>query len=137
MKADRRGMLAVGAAAIAAAGGGLAYALGRGSVPPPGHLGGADMARGHRLRDGEFPPPSVEEEVDLVIAGGGVAGLSAGWRLTDAGFTRFKLLELEDEVGGNARSGRNATSAYPLGAHYLPVANREAKALQHSWRSRC
>jgi glycine/D-amino acid oxidase-like deaminating enzyme len=134
MKADRRGMLAVGAAAIAAAGGGLAYALGRGSVPPPGHLGGADMARGHRLRDGEFPPPSVEEEVDLVIAGGGVAGLSAGWRLTDAGFTRFKLLELEDEVGGNARSGRNATSAYPLGAHYLPVANREAKAVQHLLR---
>jgi hypothetical protein len=134
MKADRRGMLALGAAAIAATGGGLAYALGRKPALAPGTLGGADMARGHRLRDGNFPAPSVEEETDLVIAGGGVAGLSAGWRLADAGFTRFKLLELEDQVGGNARNGRNAISAYPLGAHYLPVANREAKALQHLLR---
>jgi hypothetical protein len=134
MKADRRGMLALGAAAIAAAGGGLAYALGHRRAPPPGALGGPDLARVHRLRDGGFPAPSIEEEVDLVIAGGGVAGLSAGWRLTDAGFTRFKLLEMEDQVGGNARGGRNAVSAYPLGAHYLPVANREAKALQHLLR---
>ena len=34
--------------------------------------------------------------------------MSAGWRLVDAGYKRFKLLELEDQVGGNARSGRNA-----------------------------
>ncbi|MDQ0248756.1 hypothetical protein J2W22_000803 [Sphingomonas kyeonggiensis] len=134
MKADRRGLLALGAVVVAAAGGGLAYALGRRPALPLGKLGGADLARGHRLRDGDFPAPSVEQEVDLVIAGGGVAGLSAGWRLADAGFTRFQLLELEDEVGGNARSGRNAVSAYPLGAHYLPVANREAKALQYLLR---
>ena len=134
MKADRRTALGLGAAAVAAAGGGLAYALGRRPDLPPGKLGGADMARGHRLRDGGFPAPSVERDVDLVIAGGGVAGLSAGWRLADAGFTRFQLLELEDEVGGNARSGRNPVSAYPLGAHYLPVANREARALQHLLR---
>lgn len=133
MKADRRGVLALGAA-VAAAGGGLAYALGHKPALPPGALGGADMARGHRLREDNFPAPSAEEEIDLVIAGGGVAGLSAGWRLADAGFTRFTLLELEDEVGGNARSGRNTVSAFPLGAHYLPVANREAKALQHLLR---
>lgn len=134
MKADRRAVLGLGAAAVAAAGGGLAYALDREAPLPPGVLGGADLARGHRLRDGGFPAPSRFEEVDLVIAGGGVAGLSAGWRLNDAGFTRFKLLELEDQVGGNARSGRNPVSAYPLGAHYLPVANREARALQHLLR---
>lgn len=134
MKADRRTALGLGAAAIAVAGGGLAYALNHEAPLPPGALGGADMARGHRLRDGGFPEPSAEEEVDLIIAGGGVAGLSAGWRLTDAGFGKFKLLELEDAVGGNARCGRNAVSAYPLGAHYLPVANREAKALRHLLR---
>ena len=92
------------------------------------------MARGHRLRDGGFPPPTREEQVDLVIAGGGVAGLAAGWRLMDAGFDRFQLLELEDSVGGNARAGRNAVSAYPLGAHYLPVPNREAGALRKMLR---
>lgn len=134
MKADRRAVLGLGAAAVAAAGGGLAYALEREPALPPGTLGGADLARGHRLRDGGFPAPSRTEAADLVIAGGGVAGLSAAWRLNDAGFTRFKLLELEDEPGGNARSGRNAVSAFPLGAHYLPVANREAGALRHLLR---
>ena len=65
-----------------------------------------------------------------MIAGGGAAGLAAGWRLAEAGFDRFTLFELEDRTGGNARNGRNAVSAYPLGAHYLPVPNREAKALR-------
>jgi hypothetical protein len=134
MKADRRTLLGLGAAAVAAGGGGLAYALGHAAPLPEGTLAGADMARGHRLRDGNFPAPSRFEEVDLVIAGGGIAGLSAGWRMADAGFDSFRLLELEDSVGGNARSGRNAVSAYPLGAHYLPVANREAKALRHLLR---
>jgi hypothetical protein len=134
MKADRRTLLGLGAGAVAVAGGGLAVALEREAPLPPGALGGADLARGHRLRDGGFPAPSRFDEVDLLIAGGGVAGLSAGWRLQDAGFTRFRLLELEDQVGGNARSGRNAISAYPLGAHYLPVPNREAKAVRHLLR---
>lgn len=65
------------------------------------------------------------------MVGGGVAGLAAGWTLADAGLDDFALLELEDETGGNARGGRNAVSQYPLGAHYLPVANREARALHH------
>jgi hypothetical protein len=128
MKVDRRTWIGAAVALAAAAG---ATALWPRRRTPPGGLGGADLARGHRLRDGGFPPPSALEEVDLVIAGGGVSGLAAGWTLAEAGFDRFRLLELEDQVGGNARSGRNAVSAYPLGAHYLPVANREAKGLQH------
>lgn len=130
MKVSRRavfgGLGALGAAAAA----GIGW-LGLRRPPPPVTLAGADLARGHRLRDGGFPAPSVEEETGLVIAGGGVAGLAAGWALTEAGFTDFALLELEDRVGGNARSGRNAVSRFPLGAHYLPVANREARALRH------
>lgn len=133
MKADRRAVLGIGAGVVAAAGAGLAYGF-RDAPLPAGDLSGADMARGHRLRDGGFPAPSRHENVDLVIAGGGIAGLSAAWRLKDAGFDRFRLLELEDTVGGNARNGRNAVSAYPLGAHYLPVANREAGALRHMLR---
>ncbi len=99
----------------------------------PGTLGGADWRRGHRLRDGSsFPAPQgAPAEAAVVIAGGGAAGLSAAWRLKEAGFEDFVLLELEDSVGGNARSGRNAVSAYPLGAHYLPVPNHEARALRH------
>lgn len=103
----------------------------------PGQLGGADLERGHRLRDRRFPPPASDaiEEMPLVIAGGGIAGLAAGWRLAEAGFWDFTLLELEDQIGGNARSGSNAISAFPLGAHYLPVPNREAGALRHMLRA--
>jgi hypothetical protein len=126
MKVDRR--LWIGGAAALAAG---AAALLPRRRAVAGELSGADASRGHRLRDGRFPPVSAFEEAQVVIAGGGASGLAAGWTLAEAGFGDFRLLELEDEVGGNARSGRNAVSAYPLGAHYLPVANREAKALRH------
>jgi glycine/D-amino acid oxidase-like deaminating enzyme len=105
---------------------------GCGSTRWPGELGGADWQRGHLIREGKFPTASGPvEDVGVLIAGGGIAGLATGWRLAEAGFTDFSLLELEDSIGGNARSGRNAVSAYPLGAHYLPVPNREAHALRH------
>lgn len=127
---DRRALLAGGSAAV-----GAALAGGCAQVSLPGTLGGADWRRGHLLRDGSFPAPEGPvEEVGLAIAGGGVAGLAAGWRLAEAGFADFALFELEDHAGGNARSGRNAVSAYPLGAHYLPVPNREAGALRHMLR---
>jgi len=96
---------------------------------PPGELaGGAE--RGHRLRDGGFPPPGETRRVPVLIVGGGIAGLSAAWKLDRAGLRDFALLELEDTVGGNARHGENAISAYPLGAHYLPLPPREARAVR-------
>ncbi len=133
MKVSRRTALVAVAGLVAAAGAGIGRMLTR-HRPPPGTLAGADLARGHRLRDGNFPPPSRTETARIVIAGGGIAGLAAGWTLAEAGFGDFRLLELEDRVGGNARSGANTVSAFPLGAHYLPVANREARALQHMLR---
>jgi glycine/D-amino acid oxidase-like deaminating enzyme len=129
----RRTVLAgLGATGIAAAGG-LGWHL-LGPDAPAGSISGADVARGHRLRDGNFPAPSANEEAAIVIAGGGIAGLAAAWTLAEAGFHDFRLLELEDRVGGNARSGRNAVSAFPLGAHYLPIPNREARGVQHLLR---
>lgn len=126
MKADRRSVLKGGVAA--------ALALAGCEEEPSGASGGANMALGHRLRDGTFPEPSLEEKVGVLIAGGGIAGLAAGWRLKEAGFHDFRLIELENSVGGNARGGRNAVSAYPLGAHYLPIPNEEARGLRHMLR---
>lgn len=57
----------------------------------------------------------------MLIVGGGVAGLSAAWRLRGAGLGDFALLELDPVLGGTARHGQNAVSAYPWGAHYLPA----------------
>lgn len=137
MRADRwrrRDVLAagafIGAAGVALAGCGKVQ-----GAPFPGALLGPDMARGHAIRDGYLPAPAgPEEAIPLVIAGGGIAGLAAGWRLAEAGFGDFALFELEDVAGGNARGGANATTAFPWGAHYLPIPNREARALIHMLR---
>jgi len=59
-----------------------------------------------------------------------VSGLSAGWKLSKAGFQDFEILELEPEVGGNARYGENSVSAYPWGAHYVPLPTQESRAVR-------
>ena len=77
---------------------------------------------GHRLRDGgTFPAPREERRASIVIVGGGMAGLCAGWRLAKRGVDDFVVLEMEAQAGGNARWGENDVTAYPWGAHYVPV----------------
>ncbi len=82
---------------------------------------------GHRLRDrGAFRRPDETRKVPVVIVGGGVAGLSAAWRLDRRDFGDFVVLELESQAGGNARWGENEISAYPWAAHYVPVPSKGA-----------
>ena len=90
-----------------------------------------NFQQGHRLRKPDFPAaPSRRERVTGVILGGGVAGLSAGWRWTRAGLTDYRLLELESQVGGNSRALSYPSGSAPIGAHYLPVPNTEARAVR-------
>jgi hypothetical protein len=93
--------------------------------PTPGELLGADHALGHRLRSGDFPPVSGSEATDVLVIGGGISGLAAGLALHDAGVT-FTLTELEASVGGNSSAGANDVSAYPWGAHYVPLPTEES-----------
>jgi glycine/D-amino acid oxidase-like deaminating enzyme len=87
-----------------------------------GSLVNESVALGHQLRDRlPFAKPRETIRLPLVIVGGGIAGLSAAWRLHKRGFREFKLLEMESDAGGNARWGRNEVSAFPWGAHYVPV----------------
>lgn len=129
---NRRRFLVSLSAATAAVGG--AYAWQHDSKPlpplPPGEILGASNTIGHRLRRMEFPEPAETLKTPIVIIGGGIAGLSAGWKLQKSGFTDFVILELEAEVGGNSRSGQNAISAYPWGAHYLPFPTQECRAVR-------
>jgi predicted NAD/FAD-dependent oxidoreductase len=62
----------------------------------------------------------------LVIVGGGIAGLSAAWRLHKRRFTDFVLLEMNEQAGGNSRWGENEITAYPWAAHYVPVPGPKA-----------
>ena len=116
---------------LALAGQSFLRARGRG-IPPgprfPGELLGPSMAAGHRLREASagFPEPSEVESVDVAIVGGGIAGLSAAWRVQKSGQASFVLLELEEDAGGNARGGARSGLAYPWGAHYVPALTEES-----------
>jgi len=82
---------------------------------------------GHKLRDrAPFAPAKQTIKVPVVIVGGGIAGLSAAWRLEKRGFRDFVLLEMEERAGGNARWGENEVSRYPWAAHYVPVPGKKA-----------
>lgn len=125
---DRRDFLA----SVALATGAASLAACRSGPPslPPGDLLGTALDLGHLLCDPAPASPGETREVSVVIVGAGVAGLAAGWKLARAGFADFLLVELENEVGGNSRAGSNAVSAFPWGAHYLPLPNREALAVR-------
>lgn len=94
----------------------------------PGQLLGPSAAVGHQLREHhDFPKPSQIVATDVLIIGGGISGLSAAWWLQKQGLSDYLLLELEKQVGGNARSGQNQVSAYPWGAHYVPLPSEESQ----------
>ena len=94
---------------------------------PEGGIVGQNVELGHLLREGRSfeVPPDNWQTIEVAIIGGGVAGLSAAWKLTRENLSDFVLLELEKEIGGTSRSGTGAPVGYPWGAHYLPVPFRE------------
>ncbi len=100
-----------------------------------GGFTGVDVARGHSLRDAlranrPWPAPAKTVRTDVLIVGGGVAGLAAARALRQQGIEDFALLELEDIAGGNSRAGALGGMACPLGAHYLPVPGPDAPEVQ-------
>ena len=130
---NRRSFLMSSAGALSA----LALSLipgsnrkGKAGMPFCGSIVGPSFALGHQLLKGEFPKPGQERKVAVVIVGGGISGLSAGWKLSKAGFQDFEILDLEPEVGGVSRSGANSISSYPWGAHYVPLPTVESRAVR-------
>lgn len=99
----------------------------KGDRPIAGSFVNDSFLAGHRLRDhAGFSAPTRSEKVPVLIVGGGIAGLSAAWRLRNRGFHDFVLLEMNPQAGGNARSGENEITAYPWAAHYVPVPGPKA-----------
>jgi phytoene dehydrogenase-like protein len=96
-----------------------------------------DSTVGHALRDGRPLPRArvvQQRRVPVVIVGGGMGGLSAGWRLDALGMRDWTLLELAGEPGGNARAGANDTGKFPWGAHYVPVPGPDATYVHQLFR---
>src|SRR5262245_58329594 len=74
----------------------------KGDRPLAGGFVNDDMAIGHTIRGRtSVGPASTTVRIPVVIVGGGMAGLSAAWRLQKRGFDRFVLLEMADRAGGN------------------------------------
>ena len=98
---------------------------------PPGAIVGTSDVFGHRLRDGMRVevPADAWSNIGVVIVGGGVAGLTAAWRLQKSSFKDFVLIELENAPGGTSRSGSNRSISFPWGAHYIPVPMKENTTL--------
>ncbi|HLP92513.1 MAG TPA: FAD-dependent oxidoreductase [Saprospiraceae bacterium] len=90
---------------------------------------GAPATLGHRLWVKDFPAVTREERVRFLIIGGGISGLTTAMALDKKGIQDFLLLDMDDQPGGNSRSGSNEHTAFPLGAHYLPIPNRDDEAL--------
>ena len=104
-----------------------------GAMPafPDGEIVGQSASLGHILREARsFDVPRDRWETrKVVIIGGGIAGLSAAWKLKQQNFNDFIVLELEKEAGGTSQSGRGDPVGHPWGAHYLPLPFQENKEL--------
>ncbi|MGV3663747.1 MAG: FAD-dependent oxidoreductase [Prosthecobacter sp.] len=126
---NRRRFLHTTTAAMSA--GALSGCGRHGSIP--GSIVGGSHQRGHQLRDlASLPGAGAKvKRCDVLVIGGGIAGLSAARRLAQLGIEKITVLELEADVGGASIAGRNTVSAYPWGAHYLPLPGKEcAEVLQ-------
>lgn len=91
---------------------------------------GASHERGHAWRDaksGSMPQPALRRRAEVLVIGGGVAGLACARELARRGRADVHLLELEDHAGGNSRPHAMGGMACPLGAHYLPTPG------EHAW----
>jgi hypothetical protein len=117
------GRLIAGIGLLAAAGGGYLSLrkTPRTAADIGGRILGASAKVGHQLRSPQPFAPTETQQAQIVIIGAGAAGLSAAYALLKAGIKDFVVLDLEEKPGGNASSGQNAVSAYPWGAHYVPI----------------
>ncbi|MBP9665417.1 MAG: FAD-dependent oxidoreductase, partial [Pyrinomonadaceae bacterium] len=71
---------------------------------PDGEIVGQSTELGHILRtptNYEVPFDNWERK-KVVIVGGGIAGLTAAWKLKKENFNDFVVLELEKEAGGTS-----------------------------------
>lgn len=94
-----------------------------------GRILGGNSTSGHRLRKNLSDDVQVSSHKKVVIVGGGISGLTAAAKLKENGIDDFVLLELHEQAGGNSLGGSNSVSAYPWGAHYLPIPDHRDEEL--------
>lgn len=86
---------------------------------------GTNHVLGHKLWAKDFPEPTEEVHTKYLIVGGGISGLSACRFFSQNNENDYLLVEMENRLGGNSSNGQNKFTKFPLGAHYLPLPNKE------------
>ena len=118
----RRRDFVITAAALAGGGAGLFWEQQR--IAATALYPGRDQ--GHWLRDARsLPEPTETLDTEVLIAGSGIAGLTAAWQLAKRG-VHDVLLVSGPEPHGNAAAGFDGELAFPTGAHYLPLPSKES-----------
>lgn len=87
----------------------------------------AETAHLVRSKQTDGDPPVVRRQ--RIIIGAGISGLSVAYHLHQAHENDFLVLEMEEQIGGNAQFGETKAGKFPQGAHYLPIQNLENKPL--------
>src|SRR3984957_6647036 len=122
----RRRDFVLTAAALAGGGGGLFWKQQR--IAATALYPGRDQ--GHWLRDARsLPEPTETLDTEVLIAGSGIAGLTAAWQLAKRG-VHDVLLVSGPEPHGNAAAGVDGELAFPTGPHYLPLPSMESRPMR-------
>ncbi|MHB1844004.1 MAG: protoporphyrinogen/coproporphyrinogen oxidase [Deltaproteobacteria bacterium] len=75
--------------------------------------------------------PLAASNPEVLILGGGLAGLSAGWHLGAAGHSRFRIIEKADRVGGFCQTEEREGFWFDKTGHWLHLRDPEVRALVH------
>lgn len=126
---DRRSFLR-SFAVLGAAGAGLSSVLAwkhaREIAPHAIGIHAPGREEGHFLRERRpLPEPGAMLHTDVLVAGSGIAGLTAAWKMQREGKTDFMVID-GPEAYGNAASVRYGELECPTGAHYLPLPSQQA-----------
>lgn len=125
IKINRRTAIALGATLASAA---VLYRILKNdfSIKLPRLLKDENSKRGHLVRE-PLNLGAVESRTqhDILIIGSGISGLSTAYFLEKQGQKNYQILEADNRIGGNSAWGQNDLSAFPLGAHYLPIVRND------------
>lgn len=116
MSSSRREFLKFVVAGSVAAGCPVNLELLGAGLSPDAEINGEHYDVCHQVRDGHsFSRPAVTRRCDVLIAGGGISGLSAAYFLRNHDFL---LLEKEPHWGGNATLGESGGLPYATGSAF-------------------